>query len=387
MMGLQEIKDVLEKRPNPNDPSIIQQIRRMLDNNYFDPYEANCYGTGHDPMQKALPDDDIKNLKETVNAFASQPNFLRSYFKGARNIEEFLASSGTAGIGGAYYLVPDIIYGRLFGSAAGQDIVSQISFEMANLDGTTGSTRKVDIPIDGSFKFTKSSTGGSPPETAERYVQASLDLGDIYKGTFSIGNDLIEDTPFDVMERAITQAGKEAGEKASDLALTVLKTATDGDGTVNGGSSGDSAQTKWTGATIDVEDCIKANAVDFPHNPSDTMVVTYSAMLHSIIQTCGVAYNEAAIQGNFAANGWPIRLGGMNIIYSGCDTLTNTGADTYLVTIVFIKDFALLSARKRWLRIEQYSDPLKDLKGAVVTFRQDSVTYYDDSIAVITETA
>jgi len=76
----------------------------------------------------------------------------------------------------------------------------------------------------------------------------------------------------------------------------------------------------------------------------------------------------------------------MNIVYSDVDTLTNDGVMDNLVTVVFDKDYALLSGRKRWLRIENYSDPIRDLVGATVTARQDSVTIYDDSIAVITET-
>jgi hypothetical protein len=53
---------------------------------------------------------------------------------------------------------------------------------------------------------------------------------------------------------------------------------------------------------------------------------------------------------------------------------------------MFDKAYALLTGRKRWMRIENYSNPVRDLKGAVVTFRQDSVSIYNDSIGVITET-
>ena len=37
------------------------------------------------------------------------------------------------------------------------------------------------------------------------------------------------------------------------------------------------------------------------------------------------------------------------------------------------------------LRIENYSDPVRDLVGATITCRQDSVTVYNDSICKITE--
>ena len=54
-------------------------------------------------------------------------------------------------------------------------------------------------------------------------------------------------------------------------------------------------------------------------------------------------------------------------------------------SVVFTKASALLSGRKRWLRIENYAEPIKDLVGATVSFRQDSVTIYDDAIAPYTE--
>jgi len=79
-------------------------------------------------------------------------------------------------------------------------------------------------------------------------------------------------------------------------------------------------------------------------------------------------------------------MAGMNIVYSDCSVLTNAKVGTDLLTIVFDKDYAMLSGRKRWLRIENYSDPVRDLVGATITARQDSVTLYKDSIFVITET-
>jgi hypothetical protein len=175
------------------------------------------------------------------------------------------------------------------------------------------------------------------------------------------------------------------GEYASNEALTVLKTATDGDGTVNGGASGDANETKFIGATTeDVRDCILANIED--GYVSNTMVLTHGAALHSVFSTAGAAYSETTLWDSFVRNGWPTQVGGLNIVYSDCNTLTNSGVMDNLVTIVFDKNYALLSGRKRWLRIENYSDPVRDLVGATVTARQDSVTIYDDSIAVITET-
>lgn len=174
------------------------------------------------------------------------------------------------------------------------------------------------------------------------------------------------------------------GEFASNEALGILKVASDGDGTLNSGTSGDADETKFTGATADVVDAIGGNLAD--GFVSDTIAVTHEAMLHSILNTVGIAYNESTIWDGFAKGTWPTGLAGMNVVYSDTNTMTNDKAMTNCITIVFDKDYALLSGRKRWLRIENYSEPLRDLTGAVISSRQDSVSIYDDSVYTITET-
>jgi hypothetical protein len=360
MLGIQEMKSKTE--------TTRKDVKAMLDRGYYDYTEANLYGSG-------------------VNQEGLKPSVVNSIVESVRNIplREFLAKSGTTGIAGAAYLVPDKIYQVMFDSTAETDVVADISMALLPADQIPGSTLKVDIEVDDQYQPQYFSSGGQMATETMQTIQAELDFSVSWGINFRITNDLIEDSQFDLIELHLRNAGKEMGEFASDLALTVLKTATDGDGTVNGGASGDADETKWTGATTtSVEDAIAANLVD--GYVSDTMVLTRQAALHSVFQTAGVAYNEAQVQNNWIVNGWPASLGGMNIVYSGVNTLTNDKAGTDLVTIVFDKDYALLSGRKRWLRIEKYSDPIRDLVGAAVSARQDSITIYDDSIAVITET-
>jgi hypothetical protein len=59
---------------------------------------------------------------------------------------------------------------------------------------------------------------------------------------------------------------------------------------------------------------------------------------------------------------------------------------TECVTIVFDRTVAILTGRKRWMRIENFVNPMQDLEGAVVSSRQDTISMYDDSIYVLTET-
>ena len=273
----------------------------------------------------------------------------------------------------------------MYDSAVEADVVSDISIAVIPAEQIGGTTMNVDIAVDDSYKPKKYSSGGAMPTETIATTQATLDFSTPWGINFKIANDLIEDAQFDVIEMHLRNAGREMGEYASNEALAVLKTATDGDGTVNGGASGDANETKFTGATTeDIRDGLINNIQD--GFVSDTVVLTHGAALHSVFQTAGVAYHETDLWNKFVTDGWPTQLAGMNIVYSDVDTLTNSGVFDNLVTIVFDKDNALLSGRKRWLRIENYSDPIRDLVGATVTARQDSVSIYNDSINVITET-
>jgi hypothetical protein len=56
------------------------------------------------------------------------------------------------------------------------------------------------------------------------------------------------------------------------------------------------------------------------------------------------------------------------------------------VTIVMEREIGLVTARNNWLRIEKYSDPVKDLSGAVVSGRMGVGELVDSAIGVLTET-
>ena len=50
-----------------------------------------------------------------------------------------------------------------------------------------------------------------------------------------------------------------------------------------------------------------------------------------------------------------------------------------------LRSEAGVCVRKRWLKIENYSDPVKDLAGAVVTFREGYSTVNKDAINLVSE--
>ena len=356
VMGIQEMvqKDGLKPA--------IERVKETLNQGYYDWHECGITKYIERPALR-------KEVMESIRAIP---------------LREFLAKSGTSGIAGAAYLVPDKIYQVMYDSAVDADICPDISIAMIPADQIPGSTLKVDIAVDESYKPKKFSSGGAMPVETIKTVQATLDFSVSWGINFQITNDLIEDSQFDVIEMHLRNAGREMGEFASNEALTVLKTGTDGDGTVNSGTTGDADETKFLGGTTaDVMAAIRGVLAD--GFVPDTMVVTHEAMMHSIIKTGGAQYAEVTLMDQFVKEGWPTKLAGMNVIYSNVDTLTNNKAMTDCVTIVFDKDYALLTGRKRWLRIEKYSDPIRDLVGATVTARQDSVTIYNDSIYVLTE--
>jgi hypothetical protein len=370
MLSLQEIftKDLVKE----TIPDIRRAMDSSVDGGYYDHYEHNLYGTGiKQNPKKALNKSKAAQLKETLNAL-SLPRLM-----------EFLASSGTTGISGAAYLIPDKVHQELFTSAVETDVCAQVSRAMLGPDAIPGSSVKIDIVVDESYKPYKFSSGGKMPEQEFETTQATLTP--ISWGiNMNIGNDLIEDSQFDIIDLHIQEAGKEMGEFASNEALTILGTAPDGDGTLNSGTTGDADETKWDGATYDVTDAMLEICSD---GYTPTILVTARATwLHSIQATMGDQYNEALANDRFLTAGWPTSAAGMSLIFTNCDYITNSKAFTNCKTLLADKDYGIVTGRKRWLRIENYSEPVMDLVGATVTARQDSVSLYKDAIATMTET-
>lgn len=316
------------------------------------------------------------------------------------SLEEFLAHSGTTGLAGANYLVPDKIYQIMYDSAVEADICDKISIAMIPAAEIPGSTLQVDIAVDDSYKPHYYSSGGSMPDETIETTTADMDFSTSFGINFRITNDLIEDSQFDLVEMHLRNAGREMGEFATNMAVTVLAAGTDGDGTLNGYVTGDTItttaadETKWCGdTTMDIEKAMDRNSQD--GYVSDTLLITHHAMIHTVMRTVGTTgtgESQPWIHDRIAGEpgGWPTRMFDMDVIYSNCDALAKpTPATPYapVITLVFDKDYALLTGRKRWLRIEKYSDPVRDLVGATITARQDSVTVYNDSICKILESS
>ena len=359
----------------------IKDIKEMLDHGIYDHSEKNIFGTGLD-QDKATPLGK-EDQQRIMNLIRTAP------------LKEFLAKSGAitaAGLQGANYLIPVKVHDMLYVATAVSDIVPDISSIMLGPGDIPGTTYNIDIVKDINTTTSglwprKFSSGGKIAEANLEITQATLDFSNAFGIRFGIANDLIEDSKWDLVARSISEAGKELGEYATNMACTILSTAPDGDGTLNSGTSGYNDITWWQNPAIamyGVDSAIKDNFAD--GFSSDTMVTTHEAMLGSIMQTCGTTSNESSVWNEFLHNGYPKKLGPLNIFYADVDIMSNNKAFTNCLTVVFQKEYALVSGRKRWLRLENYSDPIRDLVGAVISCRQDSVSIYKDSICTITET-
>ena len=297
-------------------------------------------------------------------------------------LREFLIKSGTTDVGGAAYLVPTKLHDILNYSSKPFDICSLISMDV--VDGWDGGALTVDIVKDESMRAREYGSGGSVPAGTGETVQATI-TPISFGFDIPITNEMVEDGLYDLISWHVSQAGKAMGYKATDIAVTVLKTGTDGDGTVNSVTTGDVNESKWSGAESgDVEGGGKAIGAD--EFIPDTMLTTSEAWVHSLssgVSRMGWAMLPPTPNYDFKVGMFDVVLNNSPSLHASTDTLG--AAFTACVTVVFDKDNAMLTGRKRWLQIENYSNPIEDLSGAVVTARQDSVTVYDDSIYVLTE--
>jgi len=342
------IQEITEKYANN-----LRSIRRAMDKSaIFHPEDASIY-TGLNPLE-------AQSIRETLRAIP--------YNK----LAEFLGKGTTLGD----YLAANKVYDDLVFYSQETDICPLISAQVVN--GWQGSDLIVTIGDDGSYVANEVVSGAISPTETIGVEKATLSPIAFNLASI-IGMDLEEDTGFALTDWHVKNAAKAVGRKASSLALNVLWNAPDGVGTVNGSATGNAGATKWTGGTTaDVEDAIAGNAAD--NWKSKTIVTSVTSWLDAIYSTIptGTAFLEPK-------TGFDYNVAGQDVLLWVPES-DITNASSKLLTIVFDRKNAMLTGRKRWMQLENYADPVKDLAGAVVSCRQDSVTLYKDSIYVLSET-
>ena len=302
-------------------------------------------------------------------------------------LNEFLGKGQTLGD----YFVAAKVYDDLVTYSLDSDITPLISAHMIN--GWEGGDLTIDIPSRTGYVANEFSSGGILPTGTIEVMKATL--SPISFGIAPrITEDLIEDAQFGLMEQHLKNAAQAIGEKASNLALTVIGTAADGWGTLNAGNASADETT-----FAQIMTAIQGNTDD--RWITNTMIINPEAWEHSVYLGIG-AETAGGAAGDYwqpyhpyttptttpVAPGFDFKLANIDVKFYICDY--NHGADatamTNCKTLLFNRQNALLTGRKKWMQLTNYADPVSDLAGMVIKCRQDSVSLYDDCIYTLSET-
>lgn len=297
-------------------------------------------------------------------------------------LREFLVKSGSTGVAGAAYLVPVKLHDQLVMCARDYEITPKISSMM--ISGWSGGDLDIPIVSDESYWGQRVGGGGSAPHTGFTAVKATLSP-QLISTNINVDNSLIEDNEFGLLDWCVRNAAQAVAWKENRITIQTLQTATDGDGTVNSGTSGDADETRFTsGTTTDIVTAIRKIGDD-RHIP-DTLLCTSEAWGHSIgVHQVPVGWDTSA-----PVQGFHAKMGILDVLFNNSALMhysedAEGGAFTNCVTLIFDRRNALVAGRKRWMSIENYSNPAEDIGGAVVTSRVDSSSVFNDSIYVLTE--
>ncbi len=260
----------------------------------------------------------------------------------------------------------------------------------SNVVSCPGSSLKVDIEVDGQYIAHYFGGGGAQPQETIQVTQATA-TPKLFGINAAISNELIEDSQFDLIELHLRRAAEQMGEFSTQMFLADLISASDGDGTQNTVTSGASAVT-------DLGDLLDASMENLADGFHSDIVIVGPGPVSDMLQDDSVAkYSDtfhtrhSMAQDSIFANEPQFVLGnymGMKVIVDAAKRTTGAGA-LYLSSVwhsfVLNKANAMLTVRKRWLKMEDYSDPVRDLVGVSITARQDQISVYNDASCEVTE--
>lgn len=348
---------------------------------FFHPQEASIY-TG-------LKAADKSGIFETLSKVP-----LRTLVEKLR-LTEFLGhgvgrtTTGSSALAGAHYLIPDKVYATLFENARNVDITPLVS----NIVETPGATLKIDCEIDGQFAPRFVGSGGEAPfetiETAQETITPRL-----FNINIAITQEMIEDSLFDLMEMHVRVAGKAMGEFSTKMCLFPIMD-----------------DYRSTGTTYRVEGAYNTYATggDYVYNSdilyaegqnamdgftSDVLIIPPHGLV-GLLQGEGAGTPmdaEVTRQTDLKQN--PVtNVLGVDVVRCFHMTIADVPLalqyysglfQTQWNSLLLNKTYGIQTVRKRWLKIENYSDPIKDLVGAVVSARQGHMVAYADATCMLT---
>ena len=356
MIGLQEIISKTEPQRSA--------IERYMDtHNSYDPSEISLYAGIKRSMQR--------EIRESIRQIPL-----------AHMIREFLID----GLAGAGYLIPTKLADIFFTAAEPIDLAPLVSAEMIN--GWPGGDLTIDIPERYSLSASYTASGGERPLRTPTTSQATISPVQ-FSAALVADSSMLEDSQYNLTEWYAKIAAQSIAMQSNDLLLADIKASADGVGTQNSGNAG-------AGTTLASHVLGAVDSVGQDRWSADTLIITPEAWEDAVGYGVVVA----------AANYWihPIGVGmtpvakGFDAKYQMLDVAFNTSPELHAstdvrgaaflgcVSLILDRSAAVITGRKRWMLMENYSDPVKDLAGLVVSCRQASITPYNDASFELTET-
>ena len=348
MLSLKEIYDKAEIQ--------LRNVKNYMDRNGFYDYK-DCsrllYGGLKRSTQRELHET-IRNL--TVKEFM---------FKGS--------TTGTGSVDGSSYLLATVLADKIYVGLSSKDVVPNVAADVAyNLKGET-----VYIPYN-FIKAQEEGEGGGGILGSMNVGRATLTYNK-WRCPLIAAGDIIEDAGVPLMDLAAKQAGQALAQKANDQLCTVLKrtTGTTGLGTKQTAAAGADTTTAAQVATMAAQVASGGDGLHGTFNP-DLLVCSPEAWHDAINQGVGGwSLIQQSTEGNFKPR--TVVVNSLNLGTVASNRLTNA------VSFVIERDIAVFAARKNWLRIENFADPVSDLYGSVVSGRQGCAEIVDSAIGILTE--
>ena len=382
------LSEIMEKTKDQR-----KQIEDHMDQTHggFHPSEGSIYSGLNDSDRQGIYETLKKIPLPTMIAMAASE---RGYLK--HDLKEFVGHSGALTTGftgsassGFSYLLQDAIYTGLFENATMTDLTPTIS----NVMTSPTAWLKIDAEVDGQYKPKWFASGGEMAQETIQVTQGTI-TPRLFGFNIGVTNEMLEDNAFDTMATHVRIAGKRMGEWSTLMCLFPIMddhrasaTTYRVEGAYNTVSAGgdylylsDLAE-GWGANNIDGWGT--DNIVVLPPHAPQTLLFGESGKTTST-DTTQTAYN---LQSN--PIGSPM---GLPCYMTSHMTTSDTPAalqywsglySTTWHALVLNKNYGIQTLRKRWLKMENYSDPVKDLVGACVSSRQGHMVAYADACCVV----
>ena len=235
-------------------------------------------------------------------------------------------------------------------------------------------------------------SGGEIPDETVSTAQGTITPRG-FAINIGVTNEMVEDSLLDQMETHVRIAGKAMGEFSTKMCLFPIMEDHRGSTTTFRVEGAYNTVSSGGASTFDVTDLLEAegaNATDGfdtthciipPHGPQTLL-----------IGAAGYPQDWSYIRDLNLANNPIGNIAGIDIVRVKHITSSDTSSATSYTAGLYAtswhalavnKTYGIQTVRKRWLKIENYSDPIKDLVGAVVSARQGHLVAYADACCVV----